>query len=58
MTSEHGAALIDVIAASALTLIMGAIAVPVIGGTLETFASSSNDVTQILQNSAVPVALL
>lgn len=35
MTSEHGAALIDVIAASALTLIMGAIAVPVIGGTLD-----------------------
>jgi Tfp pilus assembly protein FimT len=35
VTSEHGAALIDVIAASALTLIMGAIAVPVIGGTLD-----------------------
>lgn len=35
MTSERGAALIDVIAASALSLIMAAIAVPVVGGTLD-----------------------
>ena len=35
MTSERGAALIDVIAASALSLIMAAMAVPVVGGTLD-----------------------
>ena len=35
MTSDRGAALIDVIAASALSLIMAAIAVPVVGGTLD-----------------------
>jgi len=35
VTSQYGAALIDVLVASALMFIMAAIAVPVVGGTLE-----------------------
>lgn len=34
-TSEHGLALIDVLAATGLSLVMAAVAVPVIGGTLD-----------------------
>lgn len=35
MTNQHGAALIDIVVSAALVFIMGAIAVPVVGGTLD-----------------------